>query len=129
MTMDDLAVQISVIAGAAITLALAYVPGLKDKWGMLEGDQKRLALGILYLAVAAGMYVPSCLGGPALVECSTASIWPSIMAWLMALVGGQSLYAVLPSWKKDEMSVARRREAAEERWIAYVARDAESELE
>lgn len=125
--MDELSVQISVIAGAALTLALAYVPGLSDRWGQLEGDQKRLALAVLYLAVAIGMYVPSCFGGPQLVACSTASIWPSVLAWFGALVGGQSMYTALPSWKKDAMSPERRREAAEERWIAMVARDAEAE--
>ena len=102
--MDELSVQIATIAGVVITLALAYVPGLKEKWEALDGTRKRLVLGTLYAAVSIGLYVPSCFGGPQLVECSTDSIWSVVLAFLMALISSQSMYAVLPAQDKARMS-------------------------
>lgn len=105
--MDELSAQIATVAGVIITLALAYAPGLKDRWEALNGTQKRLVLGILYAAVSAGLYVPSCWGGPVLVECSTDSIWSVVLAFLMALISGQSTYTALPAEDKARMSSAR----------------------
>lgn len=102
--MDELSTQIATIAGVAITLALAYLPGVSAKWEALDGTRKRLALGILYAAVSIGLYVPSCFGGPQLVECSTDSIWSVVLAFLMALISSQSMYAVLPAQDKARMS-------------------------
>lgn len=102
--MEELHVQIATIAGIIITLALAYLPGVKTKWEALDGTRKRLALGILYAAVSIGLYVPSCFGGPQLVECSTDSIWGVVLAFLMALISSQSMYAVLPAQDKARMS-------------------------
>lgn len=102
--MEELHVQIATIAGVIITLALAYLPGVSAKWEALDGTRKRLALGILYAAVSIGLYVPSCFGGPQLVECSTDSIWSVVLAFLMALISSQSMYAVLPAQDKARMS-------------------------
>jgi hypothetical protein len=104
--MDELSVQIATIAGVVITLALAYVPGLKAWWEERDSTQKRVVLAALYLAVSAGLYVPSCLGGPQLVQCSTESIWTVVLAFLMALISSQSMYTVLPAETKERMASA-----------------------
>lgn len=102
--MDELSTQIAAVAGVVITLALAYLPGVKAKWEALDGTRKRLALGILYAAVSIGLYVPSCLGGPQIVECSTESIWSVVLAFLMALISSQGMYQILPSEDKARMA-------------------------
>lgn len=102
--MNETATLIATSAGVAITLALAYVPGLAAWWEEREGAEKRLALAILYLATSAGMYLPSCWGGPQLVECSTASVWDVVMAFFMALISSQGMYTLLPAPDKARMS-------------------------
>lgn len=104
MEQTELATLIGTLGGAAITLILAYVPGLKSRWEQLDGAQKRMWLGALYLALSAGLYVPSCFGGPVIVTCDTTSIWNVALAFLMALVAGQSTYTALPTAKKAAMS-------------------------
>jgi hypothetical protein len=102
--MEELSVRISVIGGIAITLALAYLPGLDEKWEDLDGTRKRLVLGLLYLAVSAGLFIPSCFGGPQVVECSVNSIWDVVMAFFLALISSQSMYTVLPTTTKTRMA-------------------------
>lgn len=96
--------MIATVGGALITLVLAYLPGLKERWEQLDGTQKRMALGVCYLAVSAGLYLPSCFGGPQVVACDTSSIWDVVMAFILALVAGQGMYVALPTARKIEMS-------------------------
>ena len=95
---------IATIGGTLITLILAYAPGLKERWEQLDGGQKRMALGVCYLAVSAGLYVPSCFGGPQVVACDASSIWDVVMAFVLALMAGQGAYTVLPTLTKERMS-------------------------
>lgn len=95
---------IAAVAGIAITLALAYVPGLKQRWEKLDGVRKRAWLGVLYVAAGVGLYVPSCFGGPQVLACDTSSIWNVVFAVILALIAGQGMYQVLPSRTKRRMS-------------------------
>lgn len=100
----EISTLIATTGGAVLSLVLAYLPGVKGWWESLDSEQKRAALGVLYLCIAAGLFVPACFGGPAVVACDTSSIWPVIGAFFAALVGSQGMYVFLPDETKARMS-------------------------
>lgn len=104
--MENLPEAIGILGGLLITLALAYVPGLKSRWEALDSTQKRAVLAVCYLAVGAGIYIPSCFGGPVVVACDTSSIWDVVLAIGLALAAGQGMYQALPSATKARMASA-----------------------
>lgn len=104
--MENLPELIGGLGGLLITLALAYAPGLRSRWEALSGSQKRAVLAACYVAMGAGLYVPSCFGGPQVVACDTSSIWDVVTAVLAALVAGQGMYTALPSQTKARMESA-----------------------
>lgn len=106
MNQFELQVLITTTAGVLITLGLAYIPGVQGKWEELDGPRKRLTLAILYLAVAAGLFVPSCLNWQLVVACSTDSIWTVVWAFWLALIASQGMYNFLPASTKERMSSA-----------------------
>lgn len=76
-------------AAVVISLALSYIPGLRDIWDALTGDQRRAVTGLLLVACAAGGLLYACAGQ---VECLAQSWQPWARALLAALVGSQSAY-------------------------------------
>lgn len=81
------------IVGVALSLAFAYIPGLKDKFNALSGDYKRLVMGLL-LAVSALLIGGGQCGGiiDVGVACNSAG-WQAIgSALLVALIANQSAY-------------------------------------
>lgn len=85
------------IAGIVLSLALAYVPKLKDKWAALDGDTKRAVFGGLLVLAAAGTLVNQCAG---LAACYTDSWRTFAAALLSALVTSQGTYQL--AVKKSE---------------------------
>jgi hypothetical protein len=69
-------VTISSLAGAFLSLAFEYVPGLSDWYAALTANEKRLVMLGACLAVALGLWVYSCqlstacyaAGGPKFIE-------------------------------------------------------------
>ena len=82
---------VSAIAGAAISLGLSYIPGLKGLWEPLEGVQKRFVMAVLMLVTAAGAYGGACQGfwGG---ECGNWQLYAE--AFFAALVANQAAYQI-----------------------------------
>lgn len=78
-------------AGVAVSLALAYIPGLRRYLDTLTGDQKRAVMGALILLCAALALTYQCR---AQTECLLASLEPWARAVLAALIGSQSAYVL-----------------------------------
>ena len=53
--------QLSAIAGVALSLLLAYVPGLNEWFGSLTPIRKRMVLAACLLAAAGGSLVLACV--------------------------------------------------------------------
>ncbi len=100
----DLSLTISTVAGVVLSLVLAYAPGVSAWWEDLSSEHKRAALAILYLAVSAGLYIPSCFGGPSVVACDVSSIWDVVTAYVLTLVANQATYVLLPQETKARMA-------------------------
>lgn len=53
---------ISSVAGSALSLALAYIPGLNTQFGKLTSDGKRAVMGLLLLLTTAALLLYHCQG-------------------------------------------------------------------
>jgi hypothetical protein len=89
-----LTAAISSAAGAAISLACAYIPGLKQRFDALPGDQKRMWMGIAILAIAVGVGAISCVNIVDIVPCSKDGLVLLVVALFSALTGNQSAYSL-----------------------------------
>lgn len=78
-------------AAVCISLALSYIPGLRDRWDALTGDQRRAITGLLLVACAAAGLAYACAGE---TECLARSWEPWARALLAALVGSQATYVL-----------------------------------
>jgi len=94
MTAETLAM----LAGAVLSLAFSYVPGLSAWFGNLEGTYKRLVMAGLLLLVAVGVAGLACAGfGPDFnlgITCDRAGLVGLFQAFMLALVANQATYSI-----------------------------------
>ena len=84
------------MSGVALSLLFSYVPKVKDWFGALESDYKRLVmLGALLLS-AAGVMGLSCAGWYDLVTCDQAGIKQLIEVFILAAIANQGAYMLTP---------------------------------
>lgn len=87
---------LSLVSGVSISLLFSYVPKLKDWFGALEGDYKRLVmLGALLLSAAAVMGL-SCAGWYDLVTCDQSGVKQLIEVFILAAIANQGAYMLTP---------------------------------
>ena len=100
--------DISKVAGALITIGLAYAPGVAPRFARLDGVQKRLVLGVLVLAVGIGLGLSACYAPYVLqawqlsVVCSQSDLATLARNVIDALVVSQATYTLLPEGKKNQ---------------------------
>lgn len=89
------------LAGVALSLVMAYVPGASDWYGALDGTRKRLVMlgllfgvSIVYVALGCAPF-GSVFGVPAEV-CAAGGIAAVIRAFLAAAIANQSTYLLTP---------------------------------
>ncbi len=98
--------MLSAVAGAALSLAFSYIPGLHGWYERLgEGphgkEWKRLVMLAVLLVAAAGVMMLSCSGwaGPGIAglpACDRPGLVELLRALLAALVANQSVYQLTP---------------------------------
>jgi hypothetical protein len=87
---------LSLVSGVALSLLFSYVPKVKDWFGALESDYKRLVmLGALLLSAAAVMGL-SCAGWYDLVSCDQAGIKQLVEVFILAAIANQGAYMLTP---------------------------------
>jgi hypothetical protein len=92
--------QLSVIAGAVLSLGFSYIPGLNTWFAGLSPEKKRLImLGILAL-IALSIFGLACTPLAAnfgiTVTCDVTGASALIQAFLLAVIGNQSAYLITP---------------------------------
>ena len=90
--MDLSAETISAIAGAALSLLFAYLPGLSGWFTGLTGDYKRLVMAgslLLTCGVILGLSCASLLNW---VTCDQSGIVKMVTLFVSALIGNQTAY-------------------------------------
>lgn len=100
------------IAGAVLSLAFSYIPGLNVKFAALSSTTKRLIMLALLAVVAGASYGLSCLGwglawGITLV-CDQAGFQALLTQFVLALVASQGMYGLSPEQKAVTEAKAAR---------------------
>lgn len=94
---------ISLIAGALLSLAFSYIPGLRTWYAGLGEEAKRLIMLGLLVLVAAGSFGLACLGWGAelgiALECTQTGALGLFAQLVLAIVGNQGTYALSPQRK------------------------------
>lgn len=84
--------QLALITGTVLSIALQIIPGLKDWFGGLTADIKRIFIIGLLAVTAAGIFGLSCLGILDSVTCNAAGAWAMFEYWALAAVANQVAY-------------------------------------
>jgi len=86
---------LSGIVGIAISLALSYIPGLRERWNALGGDYKRAIIGVLLVVAAGAVYGLSCAGWVDIgISCDREGLCALLGNLVAALVANQSIYVL-----------------------------------
>jgi len=91
--------QLAAIAGVILSLALSYVPRLREKFDALDSTHKRALTGLLIVAVALVTFGASCAPQVApLVQtaCSANGLIEIVNNVIAALVASQATYLLTP---------------------------------
>jgi hypothetical protein len=95
---------LTLVAGALLSLACSYLPGLAPRFDTLTATQKRLTMLALLAATAAGIYALTCwppltaytAGLGLAAECGPAAIGRLIQVFFLAAMANQTTYALTP---------------------------------
>lgn len=91
---------ISGLAGVVLSLVFSYIPGARDWFSRLTGDQKRLVMLGACLVVPVAMALLACTGFAAdfglSVTCDRAGIVGLIKAFVVAAITNQTAYQLTP---------------------------------
>jgi hypothetical protein len=87
--------QISSIAAILLSLAFAYVPGIKDWYSAREATQKAGIMALLLIAVAVGAFALACGQILTGVSCDKSGAIALASNLIAALVANQSAYVLL----------------------------------
>ena len=92
--------QLTAFSGVAISLGLAYVPGLSGWYDMLTRQQKGLiALGV-GLVVVAGAFGLSCAALRSDFVCDQKGAWEAVQLFFAYAVANQVTYLAIVRGKK-----------------------------
>jgi len=88
------------IAGAILSLAFSYIPGLAPAYDKLEPTQKRLIMLALLVVVTGSVYGLSCAGWGSswgiVITCNLAGLQGLIAQLILAIIANQGVYAISP---------------------------------
>ena len=94
---------LTLFAGAILSLAFSYIPGLNTKFDALVPEYKRLIMAGLTLLVGAAVYGLACAGLAGQfsipVTCDQAGLIGLLQAWVLTIIGNQAAYSLTPRRK------------------------------
>ena len=92
--------QLIAIAGAILSLAFSYIPGLKTRYEPLSDEMKRLVMLGLLVLVVAGVFGLACSRFGAYLGIAVICDEPGLVAlvWslVVAVMANQSTYLITP---------------------------------
>ncbi|MCC6192278.1 MAG: hypothetical protein IT318_24870 [Anaerolineales bacterium] len=94
---------LTLFAGVALSVVMAYTPGLRAKYDALSADYKRLVMLGLLLIVTAAIYLGACAGLGAdlplltAVSCTRSGAVGMGTAFISALIANQATFLILPA--------------------------------
>jgi len=86
------------LAGAVLSLALSYIPGLNSRYAALGEDVKKFVMLLLLAAVSFAVFGLSCapLLGLVFVECSSGGVVQIVIVFISSLIANQAVHRVSP---------------------------------
>ena len=86
--------QLSSIAGIVLSLIFTYIPGLRDRWDVLDGGVKQMFMGLMLILVAIGAFLLSCANVITGMVCDQEGAIGLLWTLIAALVANQSTYLI-----------------------------------
>lgn len=86
---------LSAIAAGLLSLVLAYVPGVRERFAALATDQRRAVVGALILVSAIGALGATCANVYVTVTCDPDGVNVLVRCVIAALVSNQGTYTLL----------------------------------
>ena len=85
-------------SGIVLSLAFSYIPKFKDWFYGLDGNYKRLAMLVVLMATAGGIYGLSCTGRfDIAVACDLDGALGLVELFVLASIANQTAYQLTPS--------------------------------
>ncbi len=81
-----------ILAGAALSLLFAFVPGFKGKYEALSKERKQLVMLALLFLVVAGKFGLSCIGKDATFACTQDGAYEALVAFILAAAVNAGVY-------------------------------------
>lgn len=95
---------LSLIAGAVLSLAFTFFPGLSDWYATLEPKVKAQVMAFLLVIVSIGIVLVSCFGIVVTVPCTQEGIvgfaLNTVVAGILALAANQGVYSITKKIKE-----------------------------
>lgn len=86
-------IALSTLSGSVLSLFFSYIPGLKEWFGLLDGQKKSLITLCALVLTTAGMYAISCTGIYNVgVSCDKIGLVELVKVFFAALVANQGTY-------------------------------------
>jgi hypothetical protein len=98
--MDLTAGLISGFAGALLSLALNYFPGLNTWFAALESSKKSFIILVSLFIVSVLIALSSCADLWVVMSCDKGGFVKLAEAFLFALIANQSVYKIIPQTKE-----------------------------
>jgi hypothetical protein len=85
------------IAGAVLSLAFSYIPGLSTKFAEIIPEYKRLIMALLLVIVTAVIYLLNCGGViQAGITCDRQGLIGLVWSFIVAVMANQATYTISP---------------------------------
>ena len=81
-----------ILAGAALSLLFAFVPGFKGWYEKLPPDYKQLVMLGLIFVVVAGKFGLGCLGKDQTFACNADGAYEALVAFILAIAMNAGVY-------------------------------------
>ncbi len=96
---------LSALAGSALSLIVAYAPGVSDWYAALPGEGKRLLMLGMLAAAALACYAAACSGLSAALQwppltCNAPGMIVLAKAFLSAIIANQATFLIGPSARR-----------------------------
>lgn len=87
--------QLTMFAGVALSLVLAYIPKVKDWYDPLDSQLKASIMALLLLVTCAAIFALSCGGIVELgVVCNKQGAFDLVQVYILALIANQGAYLI-----------------------------------
>ncbi|HEX6306366.1 MAG TPA: hypothetical protein VFZ76_19355 [Anaerolineales bacterium] len=98
--------QLTAVAGALLSLAFSYMPGLRSRYEPLTESAKRLVMLALLVMVAASVYGLACTEWGLLLEigitCDKPGLLRLVWSLILAIIANQATFLIYPKQRENE---------------------------